>query len=715
MDNGVHRIAVLGDITVDWFLTSEVDRSRGLDASTTQYRMQSQWQPGGAVLLRRLMRSLVSRLNGTSLLTDESELEVLLNDDPSEMSPLNSRYHHTFSLWERFNNPDGIKPSEAWRISKYLGLSTSEKERAEVLKVGSELLTSSIIVLDDQNLSFASSAYCSTELKKLIGNDPKPWIILKVIHPFKGNALISQLIEEFSDRLIVIMHVDHLRSNGVTISKCLSWERSALDLLLEINRNSYLIPYSNCAHVVVSFDTTGALVISNHEPRLVFDPLTTEGSWNKKFRGQMRGYLSILTTSTVLMLVKHHNQEITSETIDGMINSSIESMRKLHSNGYITLNGDLRIDFPFDLVIDTLLSERMESRYVSVKVPIPEKDSIIENENYDFWTILYDNQKGEMQSLARSIVKHGIDENSIFNFPIARHGKLVTIDRREIEGYQSILTLINEYCQKKRNKRPLSIAVLGAPGSGKSFGVKEIATSVTDEKIKDITVNLSQLPNAEALHEAFHQVRDIVLGGNLPLVFFDEFDTKMNDRDHGWLYHFLAPMQDGTFQHGQITHSIGRSIFVFAGGMYESFQSFKQAIEGNDLHHLKNTKGMDFISRLHGYMNVLGPNKNGKDDFLYLMRRAVLLRSMFERFTSHLIGTDRNDKEMNIDEGVLNALLRIPTYSHGARSIEIIIDISQLSNQVSFERSCLPSETQLAPHINGNTREFRRLIEEGSI
>ena len=33
----------------------------------------------------------------------------------------------------------------------------------------------------------------------------------------------------------------------------------------------------------------------------------------------------------------------------------------------------------------------------------------------------------------------------------------------------------------------------------------------------------------------------------------------------------LAPMQDGRFQHGQLNHSIGKCVFVFAGGTSLSF------------------------------------------------------------------------------------------------------------------------------------------------
>jgi hypothetical protein len=49
------------------------------------------------------------------------------------------------------------------------------------------------------------------------------------------------------------------------------------------------------------------------------------------------------------------------------------------------------------------------------------------------------------------------------------------------------------------------------------------------------------------------------------------------DKPLGWLRYFLAPIQDGTFQEGQITHPLGRAIFVFARGTSITMEAFSQA------------------------------------------------------------------------------------------------------------------------------------------
>ena len=321
-------------------------------------------------------------------------------------------------------------------------------------------------------------------------------------------------------------------------------------------------------------------------------------------------------------------------------------------------------------------------------------------------------------------------EQALKNVPIGRFGKLLTVDRHEIEGFQSIRALIREYDSQAEHPRPLSIAVFGPPGSGKSFGVKQVAKAVLPDRIEDVTFNLSQFGDPDTPTGALHRVRDISLRGNLPLVFWDEFDTTLVTagvpQPLGWLRFFLSPMQDGEFQDGLLAHPIGPAVFVFAGGTRARMQDFARRAEdiaqpvteksrvaekSRAAEEFRAAKGPDFVSRLKGYVgNVQGPNPSGDDtesDPYDPIRRAVLLRSLLLSAAPQISHSRDGVEELDIDTGVLRGLLLTRSYRHGARSMESVIAMSTLSGRSRFERSALPSEAQADLHI---ARDFFDLV-----
>ena len=230
---------------------------------------------------------------------------------------------------------------------------------------------------------------------------------------------------------------------------------------------------------------------------------------------------------------------------------------------------------------------------------------------------------------------------------MGKFGKLTTVDRTEIESFRSIKNIIGEYINSQKNRKPLSIAVFGSPGSGKSFGVTEVAESIDSEGIEKITFNISQFTSTRDLANAFHRIRDISLKGKVPLVFFDEFDSKFNDEELGWIKYFLVPMQDGEFLDLESMHPIGKSIFVFAGSTYNSFKEFfdfcsylnkqsKSYTETDPSRKISN-KCPDFLSRLRGYVNILGLNRANEEDETHIIRRAIQLRSLIEASAPKII------------------------------------------------------------------------------
>lgn len=104
--------------------------------------------------------------------------------------------------------------------------------------------------------------------------------------------------------------------------------------------------------------------------------------------------------------------------------------------------------------------------------------------------------------------------------------------------------------------------------------------------------------------------------------------------------------------------------------------------------------GPDFKSRLAGYINVLGPNRNSSRavDLTWPVRRALLLRVQLGLKPS---------ETLNIDHGLLEASLRIEKYHHGARSLDEIAEQERHSSRNGvFTRSDVPPADQLGVLAN---------------
>jgi hypothetical protein len=132
---------------------------------------------------------------------------------------------------------------------------------------------------------------------------------------------------------------------------------------------------------------------------------------------------------------------------------------------------------------------------------------------------------------------------------------------------------------------------------------------------------------------------------------------------------------------------------------------------------MRSAKIPDFISRLKGFVNVLGPNRKKVaseespfSDPYYVIRRAILLRSILQRTAPQLFHSQDGKNLLSIDRGVLRAFLKTREYKHGVRSMEAIGAMSQLAGKSAFERSSLPPEAQLDLHVDG--QEFLALVQQ---
>ncbi len=290
--------------------------------------------------------------------------------------------------------------------------------------------------------------------------------------------------------------------------------------------------------------------------------------------------------------------------------------------------------------------------------------------------------------------------------PVLTIGNLVTVDRHEMECIRSVRNLMANY-MRHSILQPLSIAVFGRPGSGKSFAVKSIARDLEEYfgrqcQLSFLEFNLAQFDDVHDLANAIREVQNENLQFRLPVVFFDEFDCN-SETELGWLKFFLAPMQDGKFKMGHQLMHIGKAILVFAGGRTSSYSAFQRLV-GDSMN--SGAKGSDFISRLRGFVDVPSINQrvvNGKKLDKPVIRRSILLRSLLRGMGL----TEEHDGGLSIagiDEDVVYAMLTIDKYVHEARSMQAILSMcTTLEGRI--EKASLPSDGFLGMHVNA--REFR--------
>lgn len=682
MKNQNPEIVVTGDICINTLMWSVFPQEHEGFNWQNNVNLRSLSKPGESLLLAEMTAQATGK-------------QIISPSVPSDTGPYTNQFLHSFVEIAPFPSCAGRRDSLIYRVSRFIGFTGTASENPVLLPIENDTPDANIVIIDDENNGFNND---DTYWPSAIKNTAKtPTVLYKMNNPTGGSALWRHLESHHIDRTIVITNADDLRSKGVNISKSLSWEKTALDFIWQLSNNPNLSFLSACRHLVVLFGLEGVIYYKNDgvpETSLYFLPYEFEGDFACNAHGKMYGLTSAFVAGLSTAFTSEEAEE-TSVLIPAGIREGMNVSRKYFNSGFGE-NPDVS-PFPDPQTFarsqdDLALLDNIQD----VKIP-----NILNRDHQDSWFILQGKSSASIAQMAYDLVING-EENVRMHIPTARFGRLKTVDRIEIESYRTIHNLISEYISSKNAARPLSIAVFGTPGSGKSYGLTEMATSTFPEHIQKVTYNLSQFSSPQELQKAFHKISDYNLLGKIPLIVFDEFDANFGG-PLGWLKYFLSPMQDSVYRDDETFHPIGKAIFVFAGGTSSSFAEFCGDKIENEIEkrlfikEFKATKGPDFVSRLRGYINILGPNQSDDNDQLFMIRRAMLMRSLLENKLPHLI----NEKgEAQIDDGVLRAMLKIPRYKHESRSVEAIMDMSMLAQAKKWEQSFLPPKEQLQLHLD---------------
>ncbi len=699
-------IVVAGDVVIDFMEVAlppiPIADEAGQDWQN--YRSSSLvHRCGGALLISELLKTnLESAETGKVVFSYDIQRDEHDHWTVNDVRP--ERLIRSFASVQQFPSNVSENKPEIFRVATFSGFAGP----GEILALPRQI-DADLIVLSEMGNGFRNNPGIWPQA---ITARKRPFIILKsgALCVDKGskydeNKLLDMLLAHHNDRLLVLANADDLRNDGALISRSISWERTATEFASEIAFNPILRRLARCNNVVVRFGLEGAINYDgkSKKARIVYDPNRAEGDYSLQFGGTMSGYGSIFGASLAADLYNDDVRKSKAAKLESYIRNALVAARRLLRFGLGQDPSELRIQY------EEIFSRSAAARqFVSSRVPDPVGGRRKQSGTPSF---LDDVERTKLPELAREIVKTGKMSPGLNGIPLGRFGALETIDRSEIESYRIIKNLMREFLLAKKPMRPLSIAVFGQPGSGKSFGVTEIANDLASMKVGNIgkrfTFNVAQFASEKELTAAFHLARDEVLKGEVPILFFDEFDAKFNDKPFHWLQYFLAPMQDGVFKDEKSAHFVGKVILVFAGGIYHSFEKFAEVEKK-----FVDQKLPDFKSRLRGYVDILSPNPDPSNDQdnSYLVRRAVILRSLLKRKCPHLIDPDTGI--VNIDEGVLRAFLDAPKYNHDVRSMEALLDMSMLAGKRRFDSAALPTEEQMKIHVD--PREFFKLVSSGS-
>jgi len=684
MSDELKEIILAGDVAVDWigFETKaqvfHSDSQPPLENWKLWPGMRMTCHPGGVLHLQKMLED--SPDNKKRFNISAYKLEDLHNNPPEQII-------HSNVILGEYPKKNDLK-EKVWRVKRYCGYAGPEIYSNSVTRSG-DPENSDLIILDDSGNGFRHG---KEEWPKSLKNpNSSPLVIYKMSRKLVSGELWNHVVEKFSNNLILIVNANDLRDEGGYISYCLSWERTVSDILWQLKNNTDFKELTKARHLLIRIGTEGVLYYRKENGIIKADIWYTskycEDGIRTVYPGKIQGVSNAFVAGLIQGIISSDNL-----TFGTIIPEAIVYPWRLYQHGYPqSYNKTPKIGDYNWLYSSAPTKEEVELGIAHISIP----DSVIHF--YDqtcSWTFLETTITSDIETIASKWVCSGPQCNCEMDcVPVGSWGHLLTVDRSEIESFQSIRNLMQEYLINPSMQKPLCIAVFGPPGSGKSFGVKQLAESIGSKNdIVKLVINLSQTDSPDDLPMYFHRVRDVALNGKTPLVFFDEFDSSLQNKPLGWLKYFLAPMQDGEFRDGEDMHPLGRGIFVFAGGTSESFEDFYDIIR----YDVKDAKGTDFISRLKGYVNIKGCNPVDDNDRFYPIRRAILIRSILSEKFPHLITSDT----IQIDQAIIRALINVKKYRHGARSLEAIILGSALTGKRFFDKSALPPQDLLSIHVD---------------
>ena len=688
----------------------------------------------GAKFFREVLQQAVAENNDLLLLDAKTNpvtqpafpqcraavLERFEHADAEGHTQHSSRLKHVtaFSLDEKINSPKG-----GWRSPEWVASGAESEQQPPYLSVF--YLDLSLPFKKNCVPTHAVGENTIVQLTSIGPDKPDSENLKKV------TKILAKIRKQTSKQMICVLHGSLLQLLGFRVDLDSSWERFALDCQAAL-RSKDILDDKKINGILNALEKSDKLVIRG-APNAAFvrsrtpdDPVSSDHllyirKWERlspAINGFVPGCTAAVTLSIACELLHREFDQKQSGEIDLGIPAGIERSSRLNRDGYCVRDekgkAQLRLDWHRELF--NVCNNNVSGKNESVGQVKLAQDA---NEDWSLLRAVMEKGKSgeaaksqKAMEIARYIVQWGLDAASVkYGIPVAKFGDRSVVDRHEFERFCELQHQLARYRSPDSNEtKPISIAVFGSPGSGKSYSIEELAKSASGSDKGDmiITANLSQFTSVDELAMVFQNVRNVTHGGQVPLVLLDEFDTAFEGCSFGWLKHFLAPMQDGTFRDRENTFHIGKAILAFVGGVNHNYAMLDGRLRNREF---IEAKGPDFVSRLQGYMDVLGidPTGCGPEDQenTRVIRRAILLRRFLKKHHKIIFRREKNNElkdhidKAHIDEDIINAFLRVESFKHGVRSMGAIVKMCHVSPlQRRLHKGVLPTRGQMQMHVD---------------
>ena len=352
---------------------------------------------GNAVFLARLLESAFSVEASNDA---QKTAEVALGLDEGALASLPS-FLTSHEAWKPFPAAGGA----VWRLAEKLGYGWKPKNAiadgayrklvdAEALRAPSD-----IVVLDDAGLLYRLAPQRAGWPAFLAAPTPADrlprWIVLKTTSPLAAGDLWRAL-EPHQDRLVVVLDIEDLRREEARITQGASWERTALDLVRELQDNPTLSPLLGCRHLVLRIGLEGAFVVTATRGRidhaqLFFDPDLMEGDYplREKIDGEVFG----ATSALVAGLVRQLAVDSEAQNLQSGVRSGIAAARHLLKTGLGPVDRDPPPSWDFAGLRAQLQPADQKSGLFLASVDVPLADTAA-----DTWTIIAANHATAQQA-----------------------------------------------------------------------------------------------------------------------------------------------------------------------------------------------------------------------------------------------------------------------------------------------------------------------------